>query len=188
MKCTAIPLLLTGLTVGHAFASNALFENRTEDSTSGWTHVTHAFASALMKHEEQVQDLTGYVQAGEIPKDPSTRLVWKAVPIGLNGQEIRLVRPTLTPYFAPFYGAHQFQHWLVSNGHILHEGSADVFRVLRAEHDGMRDIAETACTAITCYTTQFRFNKRSGRYEAASCRASTISSGADAGPCSHSDK
>ena len=186
MKRTAISLLLAGLTAGRAFASETLFENRTEDSTSGWTHVTHAFASSLMRHEAQAQDLTGYAQAGEIPKDPSTRLVWKAVPVSLKEQEIRFVRPTLDPYFAPFYGVHQFQHWLVSNGRILHEGSSDVFQVLRAEHDGMRDIAETACTAITCYTTQFRFNQKSGRYEAASCHASTISSGDDAGPCRRS--
>jgi hypothetical protein len=185
MKSTAIALLLAGLTAGHAFASDILFENRTEDSTSGWAHVTHAFASALIRHEEQARDLTGYAQADEIPKDPSTRLVWKAVPISLKGREIRFVRPTLDPYFAPFYGAHQFQHWLVSNGCILHEGNADVFQILRVEHGGMRDIAETACTAITCYTTQFRFNQRSGRYKAASCRARTISSGSDAGPCSY---
>jgi hypothetical protein len=185
VKCTAISLLLAGLTVGRAFASEALFENRTEDSTSGWTHVTHASASSLIRREAQTQDPSGYAQAGEIPKDPGTRLVWKAVPISLKGQDIRFVRPTLAPYFAPFYGAHQFQHWLISNSRILHEGSSDLFQVLRAEHRGMRDIAETAYTAITCYTTHFRFNQRSGRYEAASCRASTISSGADAGPCRH---
>lgn len=186
MKRAYVLLLFIGVASAHASVTDALFENRTEDPTSGWAHVTPAFARSLMKREAQRQDLTGY--AHEIPKDPSTRLVWRTVPVGLDGQKIRYVRPTLAPYFSPFYGAHQFQHWLVSNGRILYAGSSDVFRVLRSGHDGMRDIEETACTAIKCYATQLRFDRNSGRYKAASCRASTIFDGADAGPCGNSVK
>jgi hypothetical protein len=185
VKRTYLLLLLIGLAVGRVAAANmdALFENRTEDPTDGWAHVTPAFARALIKHEAQLQDLTGYARDGEMPKNPSTRLIWRAVPISLDGQKIWYVRPTLEPYFAPFYGAHQFQHWLVSNGRILYDGSSDVFSVLRSDHDGMRDIEETACTTVQCYSTQFRFDSKSGRYKAASCRATAISDGKETAPC-----
>jgi len=183
VKRTCILLLLIGLAVGRASATDTLFENRTEDPTNGWTHVTTAFARALMKHEAQLQDLTVYAQEGAIPKNPSTRLVWKAVPIGLDRQKIEYVRPTLAPYFALFYGAHQFQHWLVLNGRIVHEGDSDIFRVLRSSHGGMRDIEETSCTAVTCYATQLRFDSQSGRYKATSCGATAMSSDRESVPC-----
>ncbi|RQH04251.1 hypothetical protein [Paraburkholderia dinghuensis] len=183
MKRTYILLLLIGLAAGHASATEALFENHTEDSTNGWAHVTPAFAKALMKHEAQQQDLSGYAESGDIPKDPGTRLVQKAVPIGLHGKKVLYVRPTLEPYFAPFYGAHQFQHWLVSNGRIFYEGSSDVFRVLPSDHDGMRDIEETACTAVKCYSTQFKFDSKSGCYKAASCHATSVSNDKETEPC-----
>jgi hypothetical protein len=183
VKRTCILLLLVGLAVGRALAADALFENRTEDPTYGWAHVTPAFARTLIKHEAQLQDLTGYAQEGAIPKDPSTRLVWRAVSIGLDGQKIEYERPALDPYFALFYGAHQFQHWLVLNGRIVYEGDSDIFRVLRSGHDGMRDIEETSCTAVTCFATQLSFDSQSGRYSAASCRATAMSSDKETVPC-----
>jgi hypothetical protein len=183
VKRAYVLLLLTGLAVGRASATEPLFENRTEDPTNGWTHVTPALARVLMRHEAQLQDLTGYTQEGAIPKNPSARLVWRAVPIGLDGKKIEYVRPTLAPYFAFFYGAHQFQHWLVLNGRILYEGDSDIFRVLRSGHDGMRDIEETSCTAVTCYATQLRFDSQSGRYRAASCRATAMSNDKETVPC-----
>ncbi|RDU96079.1 hypothetical protein [Trinickia dinghuensis] len=172
MKRTAFLFLylLIGLAAGRAFAAKPLFDNETEDPTNGWSHVTPAFAKVLMKHEAQLQDLSGFAEAGEIPKDASTRLVQKAVPIGLHGQKVLYVRPTLEPYFTPFYGAHIFQHWLVLNGHIFYEDSSDGFRVLSSAHDGMRDIEETQCTAVDCNSMRLKFDRKSRSYKAASCR------------------
>jgi hypothetical protein len=175
--------LLFGMAAGRAFAGDVLFENSTEDSTAGWEHVTPAFAKALMKHEAKIQDLSGYAEAGEIPADPSKRLVWQYVQINQRRTPAKYVRPTLEPYFSPFYGAHQFRHWLVLNGKIIYEGDSDIFQILRADHAGMRDIAETACTAVTCYTTQYLFNQQSMRYESGACTATSISTGTSLGPC-----
>lgn len=132
MKVSFWGILLFIFTIGRVSAADVIFENYTEDTTRGWRHVSKAFAKALMTHERKKQDLTGYEQLDEIPRDPSTRLVWKAVPVSLGGEKIMYVRPTLDPYFAPFYGTHQFQHWLVLNGQILYEGSSDIFQILGA--------------------------------------------------------
>jgi hypothetical protein len=185
MKRIYVLLSLLCLLTGRSFATAALFENSTEESTDGWTHVTPAFASALMKREAKLQDLSEYAKDGDIPKDPSTRLVWRPVPLSIDGKRFWYVRPTLEPFFTPFYGAHQFQHWLVGDGHVIYEESSDAFKVLSSHHNGMRDIEEVACSAVECSSTQLRFDRRSGRYKPASCRVHVISDGKDIGPCGH---
>ncbi len=188
MTRTYILLLLLCLVAGQVSATEVLFDNGTEEPTDGWSHVTPAFASALMKREAKLQDLTEYVKDGDIPDDPSKRLVWKSVPLRMDGKKVWYVRPTLEPFFAPFYGAHQFQHWLVQNGRVIYEESSDEFKVLKSHHDGMRDIEEVACSAIECYSTRLRFDSNSERYKSASCRVNAISDGKDLGPCGHGGK
>jgi hypothetical protein len=167
-----------------ALTDNILFKNHTEDSTNGWEHVTPEQARILVKYESQRQNLTEFMRNGSIPKNPASRLVKKDVGISLAKEKIWYVRPTLHPYFLPFYGTHVFQHWIIMKNQILLDRSSDIFQVLASSHNGMRDIAETDCATSTCNTNILWFNSVRNRYEPKICQSVRVSDGTPADSCS----
>jgi hypothetical protein len=87
-----------------------------------------------------------------------------ALPELVTGEELYFVRPAHKPYCFTFYGAHLFRYWLLSvktepQGKaykIRFVGVGDEFQVLRSASHGNYDIAETNCTASSCFTVTLR--------------------------------
>jgi hypothetical protein len=105
-----------------------------------------------------------------IDKKVSLRKLFRATPLPKIGTEdtVYFVRPSAEPFCLGFYGAHNFQFWLVTQSNkVLYSGGADNVTIFKTNHNEMYDIEIEHGGGWGVSRTQFEFD--GGEYKPVRC-------------------
>lgn len=149
-----------------------VFSSYTEESTSGWAHVSEKLATQLVVDSDTQQYADQCIRDDARAKDYHQFLVAKTIPLSADNAPFTFVRPAHRPYCQAFYGAHIYALWVLDRRQqVVFATSADAFAVLDTSHKGMRDLVVSQCRGGYCYNSTFVFETRG--YAQTSCETTT---------------
>lgn len=175
----AVGLLLT-LAQATAFAEKT--ETILEQSTE-----SESLPNSIIPEQAMIQAILSSYKADDqmmygrmlkkcmIDKKVSLRKLFRATPLPKIGAEdtVYFVRPSAEPFCLAFYGAHNFQFWLVNqNNKVLYFGGADAVTVLKTHHNGMYDIEVEHGGGWGTLQTKMKFDGH--KYKPVVCNKTTV--------------
>lgn len=166
--------------IGKAIASPPQqFESTTESSTEGWDSISEKLANQLLtlgdKHDRKM--IAAAINDYGLANNFHQFFRKAALNLSTKGDDRHFfVRPASEPYYSPFYGAHIFKFWLVTeHGKLLLTTAADKFSVLPNVSNNMHDLMISQCYGGYCYDTTLVYSH--GQYRNQSCQKTLIATG-----------